>query len=99
MPAPEVEAMIVAANRNNGQAQYDLGLAYLNGDGVQQDFGEAYFWLTVCCETQNTFWSPSPEELAAEASLQIFEEAVLAKAINRALRWLAEHAPPIAEDY
>jgi hypothetical protein len=77
LPDPEIKALLAAARANNGEAQYDLGLAYLNGDGVPKDFVEAYFWLTVCSGTQKVFWSPSPDELAAEASLQISDEAAL----------------------
>jgi hypothetical protein len=97
-PNPEIEALIVAARTNNGDAQYDLGLAYLNGDGVQQDFVEAYFWLTMCSDTKGVFWSPSPDELAAEASLHITDEAVLGDTLNRVGLWLAEHGSPVPGD-
>ena len=91
--------MLAAAQSNNGEAQYDLGLAYLNGDGVPQNFVEAYFWLTVCSETEKMFWSPSPDELAADASLSILDEATLGKTLNRVIVWLAEHGTPIAGEY
>ena len=93
-----IEHLLTAAHSNNGDAQYDLGLAYLNGDGVPQNFLEAYFWLTLCAGTKNLFWSPSPDELAAEASLHITDEAVLGEAINRVIVWLADHGPPVASD-
>jgi len=38
---------LAAARANNGEAQYDLGLAYLNGDGAPQDFVEAYYRSTI----------------------------------------------------
>jgi hypothetical protein len=94
----EIERLTAAAWANNGEAQYDLGLAYLNADGVPQNFVEAYFWLTVCSETEKVFWSPSPDELAAEASLHITDEAMLGETINRAILWLAEHGSPVAGD-
>lgn len=99
MPDSEIEPLLAAARANNGEAQYDLGLAYLNGDAVLQNFVEAYFWLTVCYETKGVFWSPSPGELAAEASLHILDEAVLGKTIDRAILWLAEHGTPVSGDY
>jgi hypothetical protein len=83
---------------DNGEARYHLGLAYLNGDGVQQDFVEAYFWLTVCSNTKGVFWSPSPDELAAEASLHIPDEAVLGDTLNRVVLWLAKHGSPVPDD-
>jgi hypothetical protein len=93
-----MDSLLAAAKLNNGEAQYDLGLAYLNGDGVPQDFAEAYFWLTVCSGTEKVFWSPSPDELAAEASLHITDEEILGKTINRVILWLAEHGSPVAGD-
>ena len=96
MANPEIERLLAAARANHGEAQYDLGLAYLNGDGVPQNFVEAYFWLTVCSGTEKVFWSPSPDELAAEASLHIEDEILLGETINRAILWLAEHGPPVA---
>ena len=36
--APNFATMLAAAADNNGEAQYDLGLAYFNGDGVPQDY-------------------------------------------------------------
>ena len=94
----EIERLLAAARSNNGEAQYDLGLAYLNGDGVPQNFVEAYFWLTVCSGTEKVFWSPSPDELAADASLHIPDEAMLGETINRVILWLAENGTPLAGD-
>jgi hypothetical protein len=94
----EIERLLAAARSNNGEAQYDLGLAYLNGDGVPQNFVEAYFWLTVCSGTEKVFWSPSPDELAADASLHIPDEAMLGETINRVILWLAEYGTPVAGD-
>ena len=98
MSNPEIERLLAAGRANNGEAQYDLGLAYLNGDGVPQNFVEAYFWLTVCSGTEKVFWSPSLDELTAEASLHITDEAVLGETINRVILWLAEHGSPVAGD-
>jgi len=98
VPNSEIEPLLAAAQANKGEAQYELGIAYLKGEGVPQDFVEAYFWLTLCSATPSVFWSPSPDELAAEAKLQISEEA-LAKSINRVVLWVAEHGPPVGGDY
>jgi hypothetical protein len=95
---PEIERVLAASRANNGEAQYELGLAYLNGDGVPQNFVEAYFWLTVCSGTEKVFWSPSPDELASEACLHITDEALLGETINRVILWVAEHGPPVAGD-
>jgi hypothetical protein len=97
-PDDDLRSLLAAAGANNGDAQYELGLAYLNGDGVQQDFVEAYFWLTVCSSTKGVFWSPSPDELAAEASLHILDEAILGNTLNRIVLWLADHGTPVPGD-
>jgi hypothetical protein len=94
----EIELLLAASRANNGEAQYDLGLAYLNGEGVPQNFIEAYFWLTVCSGTEKVFWSPSPDELAAEASLHITDEVLLGETVSRAILWVAEHGTPVAGD-
>src|SRR5260370_6361719 len=93
----EIERLLEAARSNNGEPQYDLGLAYLNGDGVPQNFVEAYFWLTVCSGTEKVFWSPSPDELAADASLHIMDEALLGETIDLVILWLAQHGSPVAD--
>jgi hypothetical protein len=95
----EIERLLVAAQANNGEAQYTLGLAYLNGDGIAQDFVEAYFWLTVCSETKGMFWSPSPEECAADAVVHMTDGSVLDETLNRVMLWFADHGDPVAGDY
>jgi Sel1 repeat len=93
----DMDDLHAAAHANNGDAQYELGIAYMNGDGVPRDFAEAYFWLTVCEETKGVFWSPSPGELAADAVLHL-DEASLGAAMNRAILWLADHGTPTPGD-
>jgi hypothetical protein len=94
----EIDRLMIAARSNNGDAQYDLGIAYLNGDGIPQNFVEAYFWLTVCSGTEKVFWSPSPDELAADAVIHITDEAILGDTIHRVVLWLADHGPPVPGD-
>ncbi|EIG55842.1 sel1 repeat family protein [Bradyrhizobium sp. WSM1253] len=96
---PDVERLLAAARANNGEAQYTLGLAYLNGDGLPKSHVEAYFWLTVCSETKGVFWSPPPDELAGDAVLAITDCAVLHDTLNRAILWIANHGMPIQGDY
>jgi len=48
---------------------------------------------------EGPFWSPSPDELAADASLYTTDEAVLGDTINRIIRWLSDHGTPVAGDY
>ena len=41
----EVAAYRKAAEQGDAQAQFNLGLCYANGDGVQKDLTQAVFWL------------------------------------------------------
>lgn len=91
--------MVAAANGNNGQAQYDLAIAHMNGDGVPKDYAEAYFWLSVCSCSGGIFWSPSPAELAADIVREIFGEDSLFDASVKARKWIELHGPPVADDY
>lgn len=44
-PAEEVSSL---AAKGNPEAQFSLGLSYMQGQGgVKQDYAEAYFWLTL----------------------------------------------------
>jgi TPR repeat protein len=36
VPDPEIEALLAAARANNGEAQYDLGLAYLKATAFRK---------------------------------------------------------------
>jgi TPR repeat protein len=100
-----------AAEQGDGSAQAALSTMYLHGEGVQQNYAEAYFWWLV----------GEPEEQKAEEWLKKhspyykkdekvreFEnervhdlvshmtEAELSQAQERARRWIEEH-PPKAE--
>jgi hypothetical protein len=99
MHNPEIARLLAAALANKAEAQYTLGLAYLNGDGIAQNFAEAYFWLTVCSEAKGIFWSPSPEECAADAVLHLIDGDILDKTLNRVTGWFADHGDPAAGDF
>ena len=40
----------IAANKGFAGAQFNLGNIYANGEGVQQDFTEAYMWFYIANE-------------------------------------------------
>jgi tetratricopeptide (TPR) repeat protein len=43
--AEQIERIRQAADKNDAEAQYELGLAYAAGEGVQQDLTQAISWL------------------------------------------------------
>ena len=45
-----VEFQIKRANEGSAQAQYDLGMRYFNGDGVDVDIEKAVLWLSKAAE-------------------------------------------------
>ena len=54
------------------QVQYDLGVIYENGDGVIQDYTEAYKWLTLAEENDHEHAQKARDSLAKKmASAQI----------------------------
>ena len=48
------------AKEGDGEAQYLVGLAYLNGDGVEKDKDTAVNWLRLAAEYD---YSPAEEKL------------------------------------
>ena len=43
----------LAAEQGNARAQYNLGYAYDNGEGVEQDYVEAVKWFRLAAEQGN----------------------------------------------
>ena len=48
-----VEALKARAEKGDADAQYSLGWAYKNGEGVQQDYAEAVKWFRKAAEQGN----------------------------------------------
>ncbi len=48
--APDVEAVRLAAEQRDAQAQYNLGVLYAEGRGVPQDDAEAARWFRLAAE-------------------------------------------------
>ena len=46
----EVAAYRKAAEQGDAKAQYNLGVCYANGDGVQKDLTQAVFWYRKAAE-------------------------------------------------
>ena len=44
--AHDISALLYKANNGDPHAQTDLGLAYMNGDGIPRDISRAVRWLS-----------------------------------------------------
>ena len=41
----DIATLTKAAEQGNADAQHDLGVCYIKGEGVEEDFEQAKFWL------------------------------------------------------
>jgi uncharacterized protein len=53
-----------AAEQGNSDAQNDLGLLYEEGNGVPQDYAEAYFWYSLAV-AKTPFYSGNRDRVAS----------------------------------
>ena len=51
---PEIVSLRAKAEKGNAIAQYNLGLAYTEGQQVPVDYAEAFVWLTLASENGST---------------------------------------------
>src|SRR5277367_2180401 len=70
---PEIQALHLQAEHGNAIAQYNLGLAFAEGRGVDVDTKEAYVWLTLASEQGST--SKELDSLTAKLSPSDLAEA------------------------
>jgi TPR repeat protein len=79
-----------AADQDDASAQYDLGWAYDLGEGVPQDYAEAYFWMGLAASGKLD--SPLKEKAIKVRALAAshLTPVDLSHVQVRATRWLAE---------
>ena len=46
----DIDKLKIGAEIGNPEAQFALGMAYYNGDGMPQSYGEAFKWLSLAAE-------------------------------------------------
>ena len=85
---PELAAFwfLEAASRNHPTAQYEIGICYAFGDGVQENAYEALFWLSLA----NAYGDPDAAQ-ARELLVSEFTTQDLENNYARVSQWLAEH--------
>lgn len=49
----DIKTLIQKANQGNAEAQNNLGVAYYNGEGVEQSYSKAVYWCQKSAEQGN----------------------------------------------
>lgn len=80
-----LQSLITAANQNDSQAQYDLGMRYQYGNGVKKSRSTAHRWLSKSAESGNA---------RAQYALSLFYQqyARNQQGVKKALLWLKRAA-------
>jgi TPR repeat protein len=74
-----LDDLIRAAEQGYADAQFNLGVAYANGQGVPQDYGEAHMWLNLAASrasrTDAKSYAEVRDDLAGKMTPQQIAEA------------------------
>lgn len=102
-PKPEVVDRILDFQRKGAMAgrptaQYDLGMRYLRGDGVEQDNGQALHWLNLAAESGNSRARNELASLKERLRLAAESEARIAAALARKTAPAASDAGAVSQD-
>ena len=92
VPEPVTAESVPIHVTENADAQYNLGVMYKNGDGVPQDYAEAYFWFNLAA----TYADASDRDQfvgAREAAAKLLTPEQLADTQRRAREFFEAHPP------
>ena len=81
-----VEKLRMYSYRNQGEAQFYLGKAYLEGKGVDKSQLEAYYWFTIAARNEYT-----PAKQKISTIHQHFSKSDLFEISNRADDWFEKY--------
>jgi len=79
-----------AAEQGNAAAQYDLGVAYHNGQGVSRDYSLSYFWLSLSV-SRSTGEIFNKRVKYRDATAKKLNPGQLKKAQQMTKEWEAKH--------
>jgi hypothetical protein len=65
----------LAADQGEPRAQYNLGLMYLNGQGVQPDLITAYYWITLSANRGNVHARDARDYIGEKMSIEQIAES------------------------
>ena len=81
-----VEKLRMYSYRNQGEAQFNLGKAYLEGKGVEKSQLEAYYWFTIAARNE---YIPAKQKISTIH--QHFSKSDLFEISNRADDWFEKY--------
>lgn len=81
-----VEKLRMYSYRNQGEAQFYLGKAYLEGKGVDKSQLEAYYWFTIAARNE---YIPAKQKISTIH--QHFSKSDLFEISNRADDWFEKY--------
>lgn len=76
----------LAAEQGYADAQYNLGYCYATGEGVSQDYSQAYFWFLIAADN-GIEDAIANRDLAAE----LLSASQQTEIQTKAAEWLAKH--------
>jgi len=79
------------AEQGDAKAQYNLGLLYRDGQGVPQDWAEAYFWLDLAAAGKLRAMLAKDAAKQRDKAASHLMPTDLSREQERARKWLEEH--------
>ncbi|MGO9938977.1 MAG: tetratricopeptide repeat protein [Terracidiphilus sp.] len=79
------------AAQGTASAQYELGSMYKAGEGVAQDYAEAYFWFNLAAASEREPVRRGEIAGQRDAAASNLKGDVLAQTRERVRQWNAEH--------
>jgi len=80
----EMKRFLASSHEGNGEAQYRLGLSYLNGEGVVKNYIDAYKWVLLSGTADRERADITGKIIAKKMTPEQVEEAIaLAKLWQR----------------
>jgi hypothetical protein len=78
----------MAADQGETDSQHFLGFAYEKGEGVPQDYAEAYKWFILECSYSSMPTLPSPGKTALDSLKTKMSPQQIADGMSRSYEWL-----------
>ncbi|HEY5330085.1 MAG TPA: SEL1-like repeat protein [Acidobacteriaceae bacterium] len=79
------------AEQNDAKAQYNLGLLYRDGQGMPQDWAEAYFWLDLAAAGKLRAMLAKDAAKQRDKASSHLTPADLSREQERARKWFEAH--------
>jgi hypothetical protein len=90
-PSAIPQALWDSAGRGDATSQYLIGTMYTEGNGIPQDYTEAYFWLDIAASSNDDSKSRERLTTARDAAAAHLTPDVLLETQKRARKWFENH--------